>query len=155
LPPSGSCAQVHEIDKRSIALAQALEFELGLRRKDGLGEWLASERPGFTDIIDDPRRWLFGPQWRRALVNPIAQSGGATGPGRIGLNKDSTGCFSGGAGCDLAIPARRAASGRGRCGSGIIRRGLERLRVALNNLTAAPSSLSRGSSIRIRCAQQK
>jgi hypothetical protein len=52
----------HEMDKRSIALAQAFEFELRLRQKDGLGECLPSEWSGFTDVIDGPRKWLFGLQ---------------------------------------------------------------------------------------------
>ncbi len=49
----------------SMALAQALQFELMLRQKDVIGEWLPKKLPegGPSDVIVDKRKWVFGLRW--------------------------------------------------------------------------------------------
>jgi hypothetical protein len=44
----------------SIALEQALAFELGVRQKDVIGEWIPVAYPGVSDIIDSSRKWMMG-----------------------------------------------------------------------------------------------
>jgi hypothetical protein len=53
----------HAIGYRSIALQQAIAFELGLRQKDVIGEWLPKASPGVSDIHWGPRKWLMGLRW--------------------------------------------------------------------------------------------
>lgn len=55
--------KAHEMGFHSIALAQAFAFELALRQKDVIGEWLPRAWPGLTDIIWGPRKWLIGIRW--------------------------------------------------------------------------------------------
>jgi hypothetical protein len=49
----------------SIALAQAFQFECGLRQKDVIGEWVPYAEPGSRDTIDEEMgtKWLRGLQW--------------------------------------------------------------------------------------------
>lgn len=47
----------------SIALAQAFMFELGLRQKDMIGEWVPRTEPGVSDVIAGPSKWLMGARW--------------------------------------------------------------------------------------------
>jgi hypothetical protein len=63
--------KAHETNKPSIALAPAFAFELGLRQKDVIGEWLPSDRPGLTDVVNGPQKWLFGLRWEEIDVNLI------------------------------------------------------------------------------------
>jgi hypothetical protein len=41
-------------------LAQALQFELMLRQKDVIGEWVPDSEPGENDIHHDGRKWFRG-----------------------------------------------------------------------------------------------
>lgn len=45
----------------SLALAQALQFELSLRQKDVIGEWLPADGDG--GIVHEGRRWTGGLAW--------------------------------------------------------------------------------------------
>lgn len=47
----------------SIALAQAFMFELGIRQKDMIGEWVPRSEPGVTDVISGVSKWLMGARW--------------------------------------------------------------------------------------------
>jgi hypothetical protein len=47
----------------SIALAQALQFELLLRQKDVIGEWVPETEPGESSIRLDGLKWLRGLRW--------------------------------------------------------------------------------------------
>lgn len=47
----------------SIALAQALQFELLLRQKDVIGEWVPEKEMGETDVRHDGEKWLRGLRW--------------------------------------------------------------------------------------------
>jgi hypothetical protein len=55
--------KAHEMGYHSIALEQAFAFELGLRQKDVIGEWIPKAWPGITDIHWGPRKWLIGIRW--------------------------------------------------------------------------------------------
>jgi hypothetical protein len=53
--------QVHTIGKPSIALAQALQFELMLRQKDVIGEWVAMNEVGpLATVLDGNSKWWRG-----------------------------------------------------------------------------------------------
>lgn len=52
--------QAHRRGWHSIALAQALQFELMLRQKDVIGEWIPRKEPGETDVFYRRRKWLRG-----------------------------------------------------------------------------------------------
>lgn len=56
-------AKAHELGYPSIALAQALQFELMLRQKDVIGEWLPMAEPGLSEITETGQKWLHGIQW--------------------------------------------------------------------------------------------
>lgn len=53
----------HEIGYASIALAQALQFEIVLRQKDVIGEWVPLEEPGESDVTWRGMKWLRGIRW--------------------------------------------------------------------------------------------
>jgi hypothetical protein len=63
-------AKAHEMGMPSIALAQALQFELGLGQKDVIGEWVPLSEPGSSDVIDQEHglKWLRG--IRRQEIDP-------------------------------------------------------------------------------------
>src|SRR5262249_21279997 len=60
-------AEAHRIGRPSLALAQALQFDLVLRQKDVIGEWVPIDEPGMSDVSRsfDGRRWkwLWGVRW--------------------------------------------------------------------------------------------
>src|SRR3954465_13441337 len=54
----------------SIALAQALQFELLLGQKDVIGEWVPVGEPGESDVVreeegheEEGQKWLRGLRW--------------------------------------------------------------------------------------------
>lgn len=58
-------AQAHKAGWHSIALAQAFQFELMLRQKDVIGEWVPfSENGPVTDVLDGNNKWLRGIHWK-------------------------------------------------------------------------------------------
>lgn len=63
--------RAHEIGRPSIALAQAFQFELMLRPKDVIGEWLPIDEPGLSQVNDGLRKWLFGLDWREVSPDLI------------------------------------------------------------------------------------
>jgi len=59
-----------EMGRPSIALAQAFQFELMLRQKDVIGEWVPIEEPGMSDITDGTGlKWLRGIRWEEIDQN--------------------------------------------------------------------------------------
>ena len=55
----------------SIALVQALQFELMLRQKDCLGEWVPESEPGKSDVQYHGEKWMRGLRWEEIDENLI------------------------------------------------------------------------------------
>ena len=55
----------------SIALAQALQFEVMLRQKDVIGEWVPLNEPGVSDVTYRDQKWLWGIRWSEIDDNLI------------------------------------------------------------------------------------
>lgn len=55
--------RAHEKGRASIALAQAIQFELMWRQKDCIGEWVPVSEPGISDTIWGNAKWLRGVRW--------------------------------------------------------------------------------------------
>jgi len=56
----------------SIAFAQALQFDLMLRQKDVIGEWVPLTEPGLSDVNDRSKgKWLRGLKWSEVDENMI------------------------------------------------------------------------------------
>jgi hypothetical protein len=53
----------HEMGRPSIALAQALQFDLMLRQKDVIGEWVPVSEPGISAVAYGAEKWLRGLRW--------------------------------------------------------------------------------------------
>lgn len=64
-------AKAHELGRPSIALAQAFQFELMLRQKDVIGEWVPMSEPGMSDTIDGKLKWLRGIRWEEIDQNMV------------------------------------------------------------------------------------
>lgn len=56
-------AVAHRKRCHSIALAQAFQFELMLRQKDVIGEWLPLKEEGEAYLVDGKSKWLRGLLW--------------------------------------------------------------------------------------------
>lgn len=65
--------KAHELGMHSIALAQAIQFELMLRQKDVIGEWVPFEELGASDVKDTAlgMKWLRGLRWSEINENLI------------------------------------------------------------------------------------
>jgi len=55
--------KAHEMGLPSIALAQALQFELTMRQKDVIGEWIPGVEDASGAIVAAGRRWANGLLW--------------------------------------------------------------------------------------------
>lgn len=55
--------RAHERGLHSIAFQQALQHGLGVRQKDGLGEWVPITDPGVAIVTDGDWKWLRGVHW--------------------------------------------------------------------------------------------
>jgi hypothetical protein len=64
-------AMAPTMKRRSIALAQAFQFDLMLRQKDVIGEWVPISEPGMSDVIDRNQKWLRGLRWEEIDKNLI------------------------------------------------------------------------------------
>jgi len=55
-----------EMGYQSIALAQAIQFDTGLRQKDVIGEWAPMNEDGVSDITSEKYgKWLLGLRWNQ------------------------------------------------------------------------------------------
>lgn len=63
--------EAHRVNRRSIALMQAFQFELMLRQKDCLGEWMPEDEPGESDTFDLDMKWHRGLRWEEIDENFI------------------------------------------------------------------------------------
>jgi len=62
-------AKAHEMERPSIALAQAFQFECMLRQKDVIGEWIPLKEPGISDVQHEGMKWLRGIRWEEIDQN--------------------------------------------------------------------------------------
>jgi hypothetical protein len=63
--------KAHEMGRHSIALEQAFAFELGIRQKDVIGEWIPCPWPGVTDVVYGARKWMMGMRWDEVDENLV------------------------------------------------------------------------------------
>lgn len=63
--------EAHKAGRPSIALAQALQFEMTLRQKDIIGEWLPISEPGLSAVVNGNSKWLRGLDWKEVDANFI------------------------------------------------------------------------------------
>lgn len=56
-------AHAHTTKYKSIALAQAIQFDGLFRQKDTIGEWLPMSEPGMSDVVFGKSKWLKGIRW--------------------------------------------------------------------------------------------
>jgi hypothetical protein len=56
-------AKAHEIGLHSLALEQAFQFELTLRQKDVIGEFLPLSEPIDSDVVVGDQKWARGLRW--------------------------------------------------------------------------------------------
>jgi len=54
-----------------MALAQAFQFELSLRQKDVIGQWVPVSEPGISDLTRGGKKWLYGLRWEEIDQNLI------------------------------------------------------------------------------------
>ena len=64
-------AKAHALGRHSLALAQAFQFEVILRQKDVIGEWVPSSEPGLSEVVDGGHKWLRGIRWSEIDENLI------------------------------------------------------------------------------------
>lgn len=64
-------AMAHKLRRPSLALAQAIQWETGLRQKDVAGEWVPTTEPGVSDVIYGDMKWLRGLRWSSIDQNLI------------------------------------------------------------------------------------
>lgn len=63
--------EAHRLNLRSIALGQAFQFELMLRQRDVLGEYVPETEPGWSDTFDLDMKWHRGLRWEEIDENFI------------------------------------------------------------------------------------
>jgi hypothetical protein len=57
-------AEARRIGRHSISLAQAIQYELMLRQRDTIGEWVPVSEPGLSYTIWGNAKWMRGIDWR-------------------------------------------------------------------------------------------
>lgn len=66
------CDKARYVGWYSIALAQAIQFELMLRQKDVIGEYVPLSEPGDSDVTDPSKgKWLRGLRWSEIDENMV------------------------------------------------------------------------------------
>jgi Phage integrase family len=63
--------QAHFFGLPSVALSQAFQFDLMLRQKDVIGEWVPISESGISDVLDGQNKWLRGIRWEEIDANFI------------------------------------------------------------------------------------
>lgn len=64
-------AKAWEMGRPSIALAQAFQFEIMLRQRDVIGEWVPIAEKGISDMKADGLKWLRGIRWEEIDQNMV------------------------------------------------------------------------------------
>ncbi len=68
-----------EFGWHSMALAQALQFELMLKQGDVIGEWVPASEPGISDVFKGSEKWVRGLRWSNIDENMILRHTITTG----------------------------------------------------------------------------
>jgi len=63
--------KAHEFGWHSIAVAQAFQFELMLRQKDVIGEWVPLKEPGLSLVVARGQKWISGITWNEIDQNLV------------------------------------------------------------------------------------
>jgi hypothetical protein len=63
--------EARKMNRASIALAQAFQFDCKLRQKDVIGEWVPTDEPGESDVLDAGNKWLRGLRWEEIDENLV------------------------------------------------------------------------------------
>jgi hypothetical protein len=79
-------AKAHEMSLRSIALAQAFQFDANLTQIDVLGDWIPQDEPEASDIIGSGKigsgkKWVRGLRWEEIDENLILRHRPSNGKG--------------------------------------------------------------------------
>jgi hypothetical protein len=62
----------HRMGYPSVALAQAFQFDCGIRQKLTIGEWVPISEPGPpSDVLDGDRKWIRGLRWEDVEDNQL------------------------------------------------------------------------------------
>jgi hypothetical protein len=64
--------KAHEMGFPSMALAQAFQFDCGLRQKDVAGEWVPTSEPGNSEVVEGNLKWLYGLKWSEIDVQNVS-----------------------------------------------------------------------------------
>lgn len=64
-------AKAHELGWHSIALAQAIQFDTGLRQTDCIGEWVDINYAAASDVLWHDRKWIRGLRWNEIDKNLV------------------------------------------------------------------------------------
>lgn len=62
-------AKARQMGRSSISLAQSFQFELMLRQRDCIGEFVPLKEPGISDLVVDGHKWLRGIRWEEIDQN--------------------------------------------------------------------------------------
>ncbi len=65
------CEAAHRLERPSIALAQAFQFQCPLKQKDVIGEWVPQDEDGKSEILHNGRKWLRGLRWNEIVDGHI------------------------------------------------------------------------------------
>jgi len=63
--------KAHYLGLHSIGFAQAMQFDLMLRQKDVIGEWVPMSEPGLSDTTFGQEKWLRGARWEEIDANLV------------------------------------------------------------------------------------
>jgi hypothetical protein len=73
-------AKAHELGFHSLALAQALQFHLGMKQADVIGQWVPLADSVYSEIIYKNQKWARGLRWNQInddwILEYIPSSGG-------------------------------------------------------------------------------
>jgi hypothetical protein len=73
-------AKAHELGFHSLALAQALQFYLGMKQADVIGQWVPLADSVYSEIIRKNQKWARGLRWNQIsddwIMEYIPSSGG-------------------------------------------------------------------------------
>jgi hypothetical protein len=62
-------AEAHKQGLPMVAFAQALQFEMMIRQKDVIGEWIPISEPGLSAVTNGNEKWLRGLDWKEVDAN--------------------------------------------------------------------------------------